>query len=59
MIQEIITYGIIASTVIYLIYRFFHKVFSGKKQKGCGICEGGDQCAGCPLKNMQSIKEKK
>ena len=59
MIQEIITYCIVAGAVLVAVYRIFKNQFSSKKTDGCNACEGGDKCAACPLRDMQSLKEKK
>jgi len=59
MIQDILTYCIISIAVVFAVYRIFRTQFSAKKQSGCGGCSGEDNCAGCPLKDMKTIKEKK
>ncbi|MFZ4706542.1 MAG: FeoB-associated Cys-rich membrane protein [Bacteroidales bacterium] len=49
MIQEIITYIILAGTLGYIAYKiFFNKL---EKSKSCGGCESS--CSGCELTKLK------
>jgi hypothetical protein len=49
MIQEIITYIILATTAVFIAYKlFFNKK---EKSKSCGGCEAS--CSGCELSKLK------
>ncbi len=53
MIQEIITYILIGSAIIYTLYSFA-KVFIPSKNNTAHSCCGG--CSGCSLKNDSQLR---
>ena len=56
MIQEIITYTIVFSTIIYAFYSIL-KIFFKKESKSCTSCSSGS-CEGCSLKTDLAEKLK-
>lgn len=52
MIQDIITYVIIAASAGYVIYNIYTMIFPSKKNPAQSPCGG---CAGCQVKNFKGL----
>ena len=53
MIQEIITYTIIATAVVYTLYSFVRTLIPTKNNNSHSSCAG---CSGCAVKTLTSNK---